>query len=670
MASIRRFCRKNIHYIFICLFAAALVFAAFNMYGQNDEHVVINEVCSTNATCCEDENGEFPDWVEIYNPTDRDVDISGYMLNDSGDLLEEHFIIPEGTVLASGAFYLFDPHFLISSDGVPMNLLDRRRRYVDRIEIPKLKYDTTWARTEDGSDDWSIKEPTPGYSNSDGKTLQPTVDGSVNVSKPPGFYEDDFDLKLTSTNLGWDVYYTTDGSDPKKKGVLYSEAIRIYDRSDEENVYAAIEEVSPFYLDGSVKMPTYPVDKCTVIRAVAKDPLGRYTEESIYTYFVGFDKKNAYAKMPVVSAVADPDNLFSKENGILVLGQKYDDYVAAGEPEDYEGSNANLSERGRGSERPVNIEIYNEDHLRVLKTDAGIRVKGMSTRWDPQKSFSIIFRRAYAGNFKEKFTIYGTDINFHSIALDKGGQDAGTKMKDTIMEECMSTTDCATTTRYPCCLFLNGEYWGFYWLTQKFDNSYIADKYGVNKDEVMYKNITEFEDGEWRQDDFDRQSLIDCYVANIIIARGDSWPHYNFRVWKTMDYEENRFGDGKYRPVIFDANSNCMEDYDRNMLEYLAANFYPFMEACDDDPDFRRDIVARLNEMCDNEFNRDKILNMIDDMYVRIHDQMILDHRRYVDCTEEESEKFFDENVSILREFYRNRNDVVKKQGEKFLNAQ
>ena len=411
------------------------------------------------------------------------------------------------------------------------------------------------------------------------------------------------------------------------------------------------------------------MDKCTVVRAVSKDQLGNYTAVRNYTYFVGFGSKKAYDNMPIVSIVADPYDLFSKENGIMVLGDKYDRFVEEGEPEEYWEDTANFIPRGRRSERDTQIEIFDNDRTRTLSTNAGIRIKGMSSRWDLQKSFSVIFRRAYGGSYKESFTIDGTELDLHSIALDKGGQDVGTKMKDTIMEACMQDTDCATTDRVPCCLFINGEYWGFYWLTEKFDNSYIADKYGVDIDKVVYVNINEFEGlGGWNHEDFDRQSLIDCYASNVLISHARDWPNYNFRVWKTSDDEGTKFGDGKYRPVIFDVNSASMELYDYDLLGFMNEYFYPFANASEDE-EFRKDVVARIDEMRANEFEDGKILAMIDELYDRIHDQMVLDHMRYTNCSEEESQKYFDDSVNVVREFFRKHGEYLDRFEERYLNG-
>ncbi len=666
---IRLFIKKYAYIIAAVLFAVAVVAGGIIEIKNTEDNVVINEICTSNVRCCEDENGNFPDWVEIYNPTSRDIDLSGYILNDSADLRKEKFVIPEGTVLAPGAFYLFDPKFLISSDGTTVNLLDNRNHYLDRVEVPELKYDTTYGRIGDGTEEWSIKEPPPGYSNTDGAELAPVAAGTVVSSHPSGFYDEEFDLRLTSSELGRTVYYTVDGSDPVKEGVEYTGPIHIYDRSGDENKYCTIPDVSLEYVEGRESVPSFPVDKCTVIKAVSKDRLGRYSEPSIYTYFVGFDNKGAYDNMAVVSLVADPFDLFSDENGIMVLGDKYKQYVADGSPDDYEGDKANFHPRGRRSERDVHIEIFNEDHESVLDKKAGIRIKGLSSRWDVQKSFAVVFRRAYNGFYKESFTIDGTEYDVHSFALDKCGQDVGTKMRDTIMEECMSGTDCATTSRVPCCVFLNGEYWGFYWIADRFDNSFIADKYGVDINDVEYKNVTEFTEGEWNNDDFDRKTLIDCYAANIIIARSRSWPNFNYRVWRTSKDEGTKFGDGKYRPVIFDTNSASMEEADFDLYAKMMESFYPFMDIATNDETFKQELVDRVDSMCANEFEKHKILNRIDELYDRIHDQMLLDRMRYFNCSKEEAQRNFDESVGVLKDFFNKRYDYLQIYKEEFLNG-
>ena len=44
---------------------------------------VINEIMSINTTTIQDRDGDYPDWIEIYNPGDSEVDLTGYGLSDN-----------------------------------------------------------------------------------------------------------------------------------------------------------------------------------------------------------------------------------------------------------------------------------------------------------------------------------------------------------------------------------------------------------------------------------------------------------------------------------------------------------------------------------------------------------------------------------------------------------
>lgn len=80
-----------------------------NLYSGLDSPIIISEVMSNNATTLQDQYGEYPDWIELYNCSENDVDLSGWGLtDDTGALGRWQFppvILPPGeylTVYASG----------------------------------------------------------------------------------------------------------------------------------------------------------------------------------------------------------------------------------------------------------------------------------------------------------------------------------------------------------------------------------------------------------------------------------------------------------------------------------------------------------------------------------------------------------------------------------------
>ena len=42
--------------------------------------LVINEICASSITTLKDEDGDYPDWIEIHNTTNQAIDLSNYKL--------------------------------------------------------------------------------------------------------------------------------------------------------------------------------------------------------------------------------------------------------------------------------------------------------------------------------------------------------------------------------------------------------------------------------------------------------------------------------------------------------------------------------------------------------------------------------------------------------------
>ena len=100
------------------------------------EGLVISEVMSANNSAVPDENGNFPDWLEIYNGSDHDIDMEGVMISHRSDRIS--FPFPAYTlkagerviVYASNSWQKDDPtkpfhgKFKISSAGAHLALYD------------------------------------------------------------------------------------------------------------------------------------------------------------------------------------------------------------------------------------------------------------------------------------------------------------------------------------------------------------------------------------------------------------------------------------------------------------------------------------------------------------------------------------------------------------------
>ena len=358
-----------------------------------------------------------------------------------------------------------------------------------------------------------------------------TDTSEVVFSRQGGVYDEEFELELTSKGA---IYYTTDGSDPSESdtSIKYDGEIKVADRSGDANIVSA---VSPTLFctnfsdyskdDGLICRIDAPsddaVDKCTVIRAAAKDSAGNWSAVTTQTYFIGsttdhIDGIDAGCKasgsdLAVISITMDYDDLFDSGKGIYVKGDVFDsalkkfignkNWIKA---DDTRKLDANYSQRGREWEREAHIDFFemNENGAeQVLNQDCGIRIQGNYSRSDLQKGFRLYARKDYGDN-KFRYDIWGDELKdkdgntidkFKTFVLRAGGNCAFTsKYNDTYWQTLAAGVDCSTKASRPCVVYLNGEYWGLYVLEEDYSDDYFESHYGVNKDDVIvYKGDAE-----------------------------------------------------------------------------------------------------------------------------------------------------------------------------------
>lgn len=415
------------------------------------------------------------------------------------------------------------------------------------------------------------------------------ADEVIRFSKKSGFYDESFYLEIQERK-GCTFYYTLDGSEPDLTSQKYVSPILIEDVSGKNNIYSARKDVSPGLYDeqrGTVEIsPDHPVDKCNVVRVATYDGRQRLIAEATEVYFIGFQGKSGYDGIMKVSLVTDPDNLFDFESGIYVLGKKYDEYPQKGDTTILM-TTANYFEKGKDWEKAALLDLFDQNGEKVFSSDCGIRIHGGMTRNNPQKSFSIYARDVY-GVGGERFTydLFENGVGVHKFILSSGGNDA-VKVKDYITQKTAADAELnvATMKMIPCTLFLNGEYWGTYYMTESYNASYISDHYGVaegnvvmvktrgdgvvemkegNEEDIeLYHEMTEYiSNHDMREKDayqkacemLDIDSFVDYYAMEIYIGNHD-WPGNNEALWRAREeYPLNIWADGRWRYMLFDTN--------------------------------------------------------------------------------------------------------------------
>ena len=163
--------------------------------------LVINEICASSITTLKDEDGDYPDWIEIRNTTNQAIDLSNYALSDSTDKLVK-WRFPQGSVIeANGYFVVFAskkdraaaegswPHasFKLRSNGETVILSDIQGRMIDMVTYDLLAADTSWGRDEEGDGSFKVfTSPTPGLPNT--RAGMTAMDTSMCLANTSGLY--------------------------------------------------------------------------------------------------------------------------------------------------------------------------------------------------------------------------------------------------------------------------------------------------------------------------------------------------------------------------------------------------------------------------------------------------------------------------------------------------
>ena len=554
------------------LLFAFLIISSLSLHAQD---LYINEFMASNGSTIADENGEFDDWVEVYNAGTTAIDIAGmYLTDDTTNTTKWQIPATNSalTTIPAGGFLLlwFDSepeqgelHIdaklgaggedvgLYAADGISM---------IDAYTFGPQLEDISEGRVPDAASDWDFyAEPTPGASND-------TADPGVELTEIPvadisgGLYPASQIITLTSATPDAEIYYTLDGTDPSDNSIEYTGPITIND-------------ISP-------------------LRAIAYSATLLPSNVMTETYLIGVEHDFA-----IVAINTDTVNLYDEELGIFT----------------------NFEE---DIEAPAHVQFYEPDGTLGFSQDIEIEVFGNASAALPQKSLKLKAKASLGNEFFEYEIFPDQNIEeYLSFVVRQSGQDWNITMFRDAFEQglfddiadlngVLEKPDLDLQGYRPGVVYLNGEYWGIYNVREQMNWKYLNTHYGIEKEEVdIVEDDDELELGdlnEWNSfnnflentnfsSDANYQTLrekadvdhyIDYMLHGMIIDNND-WPgnnnkHYRERTadakwrWLTKDLD---FGFG-LRPLNSTWNSG---DFTTNMLEICLAenssNYYNPPEA-------------------------------------------------------------------------------------------
>ncbi len=512
--------------------------------------------------------------------------------------------------------------------------------------------------------------------NVSGKDGYYKINDYLYASRKGGVYEDAFYLELAPSLEDYKIYYTLDSTTPTTDSIPYEEAISITDRTqshisnyplttsvigDTTGTQGSNKLYSQGYYDRIEKNGNYPkISLGTVITVGVFDSDGNLLDSTGLTYIIK-DNPQEYFSVPVVCVSMPYEEWFGSEG---IYNDIYGD------------------EKCR-----ANLEYYDLQTGENFTRNTQVKLGGGWSRGLPQRTLHLNFNKDEYG-YKNKpvgVSIFGDHVKdgdedsllsgFTRFRLHNGGNnnEASTHFNDALLQRVAEGTNVSTTSYRPCIVYLNGEYWGYYAMREHYSDTYFADNYGVDKDDVFYYDMAGdlvLEDGDeelapkalqelkdyFNNNDFtdnavyeycinnlvDKDSFIDCMIFESYAHNFDHvGNNNNFRMWRTIKKDNgNKYYDGKWRAGLHDVDFAFLNLTGNYMVPYKYFNnghnstpasdmaydkFWLYSKLLEN-VNFRRDLCERATELLSTNLSPDNVIKemreMADEIEPLLDDQL------------------------------------------------
>lgn len=624
--------------LFWLIVGALLLLGVIQFIAAGKESdLIISEIMAANQTGLLDEDGDYSDWIELYNRSDTAVNLSGWSLTDDPNQMEKwpfpNITLDSGeyrVIFASGKDRRptepgqeLHTNFKLDQQGEFLALyyvLDNHVKDALDPQFPPQLPDTAYGRHGADLNFAFLVSPTPGRPNTGTVSWQGLVT-PVMFSASRGFYEAPFTLALSTTTPGATIRYTLDGNEPgPDTGYRYAEPILI-----KETTFVRAAAYKPGWLPADTQTYTYIFPDS--VRQQPARPPGFPDAWGIHPInFAGYrqgEKVRAdYEMDPEV--VTDPRYSASLGASLEVI-PSLSLVTAAPNFDIY----ANPRERGVSWERPVSVELIDPSGKQPgFQINAGIRIQGGAGRWEfmPKHSFRLFFKEQYGPTRMEYPLFPGSPVKTFDTLILRGGVDrsfAGHPDTGDLRQTTYTRDEWLRASQIAMSgvgshglfvhLYLNGLYWGLYNVVERPDASFAASYYGGNKDEwyavshsgpvsgdnSRFQALLQLvEDGDLSDPEryqaaksyLDLTAFCDYIILNWY-AGNEDWPHNNW-------YVAGRSTEGPARFFVWDGedtwNSGAKIYLGRTDMTGLKNVIRPLFNALAQNPDFRMKLADRM----------------------------------------------------------------------------
>lgn len=612
------------------------------------------------------------DWVELHNSTGSAVSLAGYGLSNNPKNPAK-WVFPDISIEPGEYLLLYATgsadkaqkknlklNFNISSTGETLFFFDPNGKLIDKLSAGRMRSGQSYGR--DGSDNrYYYADPTPGAQNGkgyEGITQLPAF------SVTPGIYDNTVTVAITAGE-GETIRYTTDCTTPNASSEVYSGELSI-----SKNSVIRAAAFRDGYLSGDVATATYL-----------------------------FRSDGVNHALPVVTLVTDPDNLWNSKTGIYATGDKFDPDAASyadtlQSATYYQAKFATEEQVDTIWEKPAAFSLFDDNGKQAFTQNVGIRIAGSFGRGRAQKGFNVIARKEYGkGSMEYPFFDNRPYTEYKAVVLRAGAQDQNrSKIRDELASGLLEGTDINILYQAyrPTVLYLNGEYWGVYFMKEKRNRFFVAQhentennvdlaigkgfkqrSYGDNSDWVsLYEYATSHDLSasdayNYVAERMDVDSFRDYMIAEIYNGNTDT---YNFQYY--------RLKGGKWKFIFYDfcwgfqspGHETLAFRMGKTPSDVCSAKLFAAMLQ---NKGWRDSFCRRFGELLNTAFAPERVTALIDQLYGYVEPEIKREREKFnketfmgvkQPATNLGSYEGFQSEISKLKDFAQKRPEELKRQ--------
>lgn len=500
-----------------CFLTLVLAFTTVTAYAERTKKVIINEFLALNSKNIQDEDGDYSDWLELYNPGSESINLEGWTITDNAGKLEK-WVFPAVSIGAGEYLVIFasdknrvnpsgqlHTNFKLSGGGEYLGLYEPGKILSDEYApvFPPQQSNISYGYYMGQAAFFNT--PTPGAENVfTGQVLSPIF------SIERGYFDNPFTVSLTVADPAAKIYYTTDGTRPSESSTLYSSPVSITTTTPlsaiciKDGISSTIITNTYLFIKDIVNQPTNPAgypDRwghlnygIGAYKAGEKAPADYEMDPEICNHS---DYKNliedAFLAIPTLSIVTNAGYIFSDSRD-PDTGGIYIYTGDSGNPKDQGGNKL-----GDGWERPTSIEFFEPSTGKQFQINCGLRLHGGNSRkpYNTGKhSFRVHFKKQYgAGNLNydlfddetasDKFghLIFRAGYNFSWVTNNDKERAGAQYIIDSFSKKTQSEMGHHAVHDRFAHLYVNGLYWGLYDISERVRNKFTAEYMGGDEDD-------------------------------------------------------------------------------------------------------------------------------------------------------------------------------------------